>query len=77
MRQADVVFTLTASHRHAILSQWPDAEPRVHVLSPDGDDVSDPIGGTRELYAECAGQIRALIARRLETIDLTEVIIEE
>lgn len=77
VRQADAVFTLTASHRHAILSQWPDAEPRVHLLCPAGEDVSDPIGGTREMYAQCAEQIRGMIAERLKAIDLTEVIIEE
>ena len=77
VRQADMIFTLTASHRHAILSQWPEAESRVHVLSEAGDDVSDPIGGTREMYSQCADQIRTLIGQRLEKIDLTEISIEE
>ena len=77
VRHADVIFTLTASHRHAILSQWPEAEPRVHLLSNAGDDVSDPIGGTREMYSQCAEQIRSLISQRLDDLDLTDVIIEE
>ena len=76
MRQADYIFTMTGSHRHAILSQWPEAEPRVHVLCPDGGDVSDPIGGTRQMYQQCADQIRSLLAQRLDQIELTEVVVE-
>ena len=77
IRQADYVFTLTASHRHAILSQWPDAEDRVHVLSAEGEDVSDPIGGTRQMYAACAEQIGRMIETRIDQMDLTESVVVE
>ena len=76
VRQADYIFTMTNSHRHAILSQWPEAEPRVHVLCPEGGDVSDPIGGTKEMYRQCADQVRALLSQRFGQIDLTEVVVE-
>jgi len=75
VRQADYIFTMTDSHRQAILAQWPEAEPRIHVLSADGD-VSDPIGGTRQMYEHCADQIRAALAQRFEEMDFTEITVE-
>lgn len=76
VRNADFIFTMTNTHRHAIISQWPEAADRTMVLSLDGGEVADPIGGPRELYATCADQIDSLLAARLEQLDLTEVVIE-
>ncbi len=77
VHQADFIFTMTGSHRHAIVSQWPESADRVHVLCPDGGDVSDPIGGTEEMYQQCADQISGLIQRRLDGMDLSEVFVDE
>lgn len=63
VQQADLIFAMTRSHRHAILSEWPDAAERVRLLCHDRGDVSDPIGGTPDQYAKCAEQIK----RELET----------
>jgi protein-tyrosine phosphatase len=68
IRQADVIWTMTAAHRAAILAQFPDAGDRVAVLSPDRIDVVDPIGGPVETYRECARQIRAHLTSRLDTL---------
>jgi protein-tyrosine phosphatase len=76
VRNADFIFTMTHNHREAILAQWPDAAPRTFVLDSDGRDVNDPIGGTPEMYENCASQIEALIESRLAEMDLTEVHIE-
>jgi tRNA threonylcarbamoyl adenosine modification protein (Sua5/YciO/YrdC/YwlC family) len=57
VRFADCVITMTAGHRDAILQAWPDAEPRVHVISRGKGDVADPIGGPIELYRRCAEQL--------------------
>jgi protein-tyrosine phosphatase len=57
VRQADLILAMTRSHREAIAVQWPGAAERTWVLSRDGADVADPIGGSRELYARCADQI--------------------
>ncbi len=76
VRNADFIFTMTRSHREAILAQWPDAAGRTFVLDVDGRDISDPIGGTSEMYDACANQIEALIEPRLAELDLTEVRIE-
>jgi protein-tyrosine phosphatase len=76
VRNADFIFTMTNTHRQAIIAQWPDAAERTMVLSLDGGEVADPIGGPRELYATCAEQIESLLAARLEHLDLRPVVIE-
>ncbi len=70
VRNADLVFTMTRSHREAILAQWPHAGERVRVLSPNARDVVDPIGGSLELYSSCARQIDEHIQQRIEDLDL-------
>jgi L-threonylcarbamoyladenylate synthase len=60
---ADHVFAMTASHAQALL---PIAEiPEAHLLSPEGDDVADPIGGVLADYRACAEQIIQCLQQRL------------
>jgi protein-tyrosine phosphatase len=68
-RQADVIWTMTASHRANILAQFPEAGGRVAMLSPDRHDVIDPIGGTLATYRKCAEQIRKHLVARLDTLE--------
>lgn len=68
VRQADVILTMTASHRAALLAQFPEAGGRVAMLSPDRHDVLDPIGGPLETYRTCAQQIRGHLAARMDTL---------
>jgi protein-tyrosine-phosphatase/tRNA A37 threonylcarbamoyladenosine synthetase subunit TsaC/SUA5/YrdC len=70
VRQADLILTMTAAHRAAILSRFPEVGGRVWMLSPERADVIDPIGGDAETYRSCARQIRSLLERRLESLDL-------
>lgn len=65
VRHADLIFTMTASHRDAILARWPEAGSRTAMLCQSGQNVSDPIGGPTEVYRRCAAQIRAEIEGRL------------
>jgi tRNA threonylcarbamoyl adenosine modification protein (Sua5/YciO/YrdC/YwlC family) len=62
LRHADLILTMTNSHRRAIVESFPLAAPRTFVLMPDGTDVADPIGGPLEMYRECAQQIKAGVA---------------
>lgn len=55
--RADLVLTLTRGHRAAILAAWPEMENRVFTLRTDGGDIGDPVGGSVELYEQCARQI--------------------
>jgi protein-tyrosine phosphatase len=72
-RHADIIFTMTRSHREMLLAQWPEAASRTQLLSPEGRDVADPIGGSREVYSACARQIDDALRRQLERLDLHAV----
>jgi protein-tyrosine phosphatase len=68
VRFADHIFTMTRSHREAILSYWPNADMRLNVLRMDGGDISDPIGGSLAVYEACAQQLEKEIAKRMDEI---------
>jgi len=70
VRYADVIYTMTQSHRRAIVAQWPSAAERTRVLCADGADVSDPIGGPLERYRRCAAQVQSELEARLDELDL-------
>ncbi len=67
---ADLIITMTRGHRQAIVTQWPGLASRVHVLCTDGSDVSDPIGGSAEVYQHCAAQIDEQLNEWMKQIDL-------
>lgn len=71
VRHSDMILTMTNNHRQAIVGHWPDVAERTHVLCPDGSDVSDPIGGPRELYRRCAEQIDAALSQRVQKLELS------
>ncbi|MCU0878136.1 MAG: Sua5/YciO/YrdC/YwlC family protein [Pirellulaceae bacterium] len=73
VRFADLILTMTRGHRDAILTQWPDAEPRTYLISQGRGDVSDPIGGPTDLYRRCAEQIDAYLAEWIERIELPQL----
>ena len=56
VRHADLIFAMTKSHREAILAQWPSASGRTRLLSREGSDICDPIGGPLERYEHCAAR---------------------
>jgi protein-tyrosine phosphatase len=70
VRHADMIWTMTRSHRLAIASQWPEALGRTFVLSEDQTDIADPIGGPLEFYERCAQQIKAELEKRVKKLDL-------
>jgi protein-tyrosine phosphatase len=73
--QADVILTMTAAHRAAILAQFPAAGGRVAMLSPDRRDVLDPVGGNLETYRKCARQIHGHLAERMDTLGIVRRIV--
>jgi protein-tyrosine phosphatase len=72
VRFADLILTMTRSHRDAIVSSFPDAAARTHILSRNRGDISDPIGGTPELYHRCAEQIDGYLENWMEDLDFEE-----
>jgi protein-tyrosine-phosphatase len=70
VRFADVILTMTPSHRGAIVSQWPEAAGKTFLVRHDGQDVADPIGGPEQLYALCAEQLDAQMPGWTDRLDL-------
>ncbi|MFV0442023.1 MAG: Sua5/YciO/YrdC/YwlC family protein [Planctomycetaceae bacterium] len=65
---ADLIVTMTRSHRESIVSRFPELEPRVRLLSPVGRDVSDPFGGERNHYVRCRDEIREYLVQLIEDV---------
>ena len=55
--QADLILAMGSRHRQVIVSQWPSVSHKVHMISPDGGEISDPFGGPLEAYQKCAQQL--------------------
>jgi protein-tyrosine phosphatase len=72
VRFADLILTMTRGHRDVILDHWPEAEPRVHLISRGRGEVPDPIGGPLELYKRCAEQLDAYLETWANDLPLDE-----
>jgi protein-tyrosine phosphatase len=55
--QADYLVAMTRGHLQALAAGFPGAGGRPRLLSPSGEDVSDPIGCEQQVYRDCAEQI--------------------
>ena len=66
VRHADLIYTMTHSHRQTIVAQWPHAAERTRVLSASDGDIPDPMGGPLERYQRCAAQLEKELRTRLE-----------
>ncbi|MBK7644011.1 MAG: threonylcarbamoyl-AMP synthase [Planctomycetes bacterium] len=63
----DRVYCMTRGHRAALIGLLPPGkDKRIELLDPQGRDVPDPIGGTREDYLRTAEAIRSYLESRLE-----------
>lgn len=72
LERADYVFTMTRSHREMVINSRPDLAERIAMLSPEGRDVADPIGGGLQEYEACKREIEGYLADLLTRIDLTQ-----
>ncbi|MCA9135610.1 MAG: threonylcarbamoyl-AMP synthase [Planctomycetales bacterium] len=69
MNVADLVLTMTRSHRAAILAAWPEMHDRVFTLRHDGGDISDPIGMPVDAYRQCADQMELELEQWFERLE--------
>lgn len=67
-RQADLLVAMTPSHIETILHHWPDTAPRVKLVDASGGAITDPIGGTLDIYRRCAEQIQRGVEQHAEMI---------
>lgn len=62
MDRADLILTMTASHKKRLLQLKPDAASKIHILSEycgtgGGTDIYDPFGGDLDIYMKCRDEI--------------------
>lgn len=64
---ADIVLTMTLSHKQLILQQYPEAADKLYTLKEYvtgyPKDVSDPYGGSYSVYQNTFDELRELITR--------------
>lgn len=66
--RADHLLVMTQGHAQALQPQLPAEASRPRLLSPLGEDVSDPIGGSREVYEDCARQLDGYVQAFVATL---------
>ena len=81
VRQADYIFGMTHSHVDAIALLYPPTAEKTFLLREFDDtleefekDISDPIGGTYEVYKNCRDQIEQGIASLLKFMEQHEIL---
>ncbi|MFM7036759.1 MAG: low molecular weight protein arginine phosphatase [Planctomycetaceae bacterium] len=57
VHQSSFILALTQRHWRLLADSCPDQISRLQLLSRDGRDIQDPVGGTVEDYRLCASQI--------------------
>jgi protein-tyrosine phosphatase len=75
--QADLILTMGSRHKHVIVSQWPSAAGKVHMISPDGTEIADPFGGPLEIYAKCAEQLDKHTDYWIDRMNVSDLIVWE
>src|SRR6266516_380607 len=80
VNQADYIFGMTHGHVDAVNLLYPQAAEKIFLLREFDEtldvfekDISDPIGGSYEVYLDCRDQIEQGIASMLKFIDQTFV----
>lgn len=68
------ILSMTESHKHAIVRQFPEAEVKTFTLKEFagiqlGRDVLDPYGGPIEIYRETFREINDSIEKMLERLE--------
>jgi protein-tyrosine-phosphatase len=52
---------MTNSHLRVLQDARPDLTGRMHLVAQNGQDISDPIGGGKDVYRDCADQLTEAI----------------
>lgn len=68
-QEADVVLTMTESHKAALQEAIPGDKlfTLAEFVGLEGD-IADPIGGSEDVYRRCADRLEELVARALEKL---------
>jgi len=63
INDADIIFAMSISHYQSIIAMVPTAVSKTTLLVESG--ISDPIGGTIEVYRKCAREIKVGIVEKM------------
>ena len=81
VQQADYIFGMTHSHVDTIALLYPQAAEKTFLLREFDEtleafekDISDPIGGSYEVYVNCRDQIEQGIASLLKFMEQHEIL---
>ena len=71
--KADLILTMTASHKQQVLRMYPEAAGKVFTLKEYADegrhsDVCDPFGGDLDIYMSCRDDIAGSLKQLIEKI---------
>jgi glycine hydroxymethyltransferase len=79
VERADYIFGMTHGHIGAVTAMYPSAAEKTFLLrefdddlEPFEKDISDPIGGSYEVYRECRDQIERGIMTMLKFIEQSD-----
>lgn len=65
---SDLIFAMTSDHLNVLHNARPDLAGKMRLLSNDGRDVIDPIGGSLNDYEQCAEMISGCLKITLQDI---------
>lgn len=71
LAEADLILTMTAAQRAAVLQAAPEARGKVHALAQyagGAGEIADPFGGDARVYEACARQLEAAVEAACEKI---------
>ena len=72
IKMADLILTMTSSHKMLLKSKFPKFAQKIYTLSEKafGKDksISDPYGQNQEIYNMCANEIKGAVEKLLEKL---------
>jgi protein-tyrosine-phosphatase len=66
LQEADLILTMSPSHRQALLALAPEKRDKIYTLSQyagENGAISDPYGGGDAIYEACAQQLEKLLRK--------------
>jgi protein-tyrosine phosphatase len=67
--RADYLIAMTQGHLHSLLDYYPALGVAPRLLSPEGEDLADPIGQSRDVYIACGQAIWGYLDRLMTEIN--------
>jgi len=68
LSECDHVYAMTESHLAVLEEARPDLTGRMQLVTQNGKDISDPIGGGPEIYRQCADELSEAVRRIADDI---------